>query len=74
MMPADWFEQLKDFDAIYFGAVGWPATVPDHISLWGSLLKFRRDFDRVRQHPPVRLMPGIPCPLANRKVSDMTSW
>ncbi|MGE1076343.1 isocitrate/isopropylmalate family dehydrogenase, partial [Pseudomonas fragariae (ex Marin et al. 2024)] len=39
MMPEDWFEQLKGFDAIYFGAVGWPDKVPDHISLWGSLLK-----------------------------------
>ncbi len=45
MMPSDWFEQLKDFDAIYFGAAGWPDKVPDHISLWGSLIKFRRDFD-----------------------------
>jgi len=71
MMPADWFEQLKDFDAIYFGAVGWPATVPDHVSLWGSLLKFRRDFDQYANIRPVRLMPGIPCPLANRKVGDI---
>ena len=45
MMPDDWHEQLSRFDAIYFGAVGWPDTVPDHISLWGSLLKFRREFD-----------------------------
>lgn len=35
MMPDDWREQLQGFDAIYFGAVGWPDTVPDHISLWG---------------------------------------
>jgi len=71
MMPADWFEQLKDFDAIYFGAVGWPEKVPDHISLWGSLLKFRRDFDQYVNVRPVRLMPGIPCPLANRQVGDI---
>ena len=71
MMPDDWFAQLKDFDAIYFGAVGWPATVPDHISLWGSLLKFRRDFDQYVNVRPVRLMPGIPCPLANKKVGDI---
>ena len=44
MMPDDWKEQLQGFDALYFGAVGWPATVPDHVSLWGSLLKFRREF------------------------------
>ena len=71
MMPDDWFEQLRGFDAIYFGAVGWPATVPDHISLWGSLLKFRRDFDQYVNVRPVRLMPGIPCPLANKKVGDI---
>ena len=71
MMPDDWFEQLKPFDAILFGAVGWPDKVPDHISLWGSLLKFRRDFDQYVNLRPVRLMPGVPCPLANRKVGDI---
>lgn len=71
MMPDDWFAQLKDFDAIYFGAVGWPATVPDHISLWGSLLKFRREFDQYANVRPVRLMPGIPCPLAGKQVGDI---
>lgn len=71
MMPYDWFDQLKDFDAIYFGAAGWSATVPDHISLWGSLLKFRREFDQYVNLRPVRLMPGIPCPLAGRKVGDI---
>jgi tartrate dehydrogenase/decarboxylase/D-malate dehydrogenase len=71
MMPGDWFEQLKGFDAIYFGAVGWPAKVPDHISLWGSLLRFRRDFDQYVNLRPVRLMPGVPCPLAHRQVGDI---
>ncbi|XBS72022.1 tartrate dehydrogenase [Acerihabitans sp. KWT182] len=71
MMPADWFEQIKEFDAIYFGAVGWPATVPDHVSLWGSILKFRRDFDEYVNLRPVRLMPGVPCPLAGRKPGDI---
>jgi tartrate dehydrogenase/decarboxylase / D-malate dehydrogenase len=71
MMPADWFEQLKGFDAIYFGAVGWPAKVPDHVSLWGSLIKFRRDFDQYVNLRPVRLMPGVPCPLANREPGDI---
>jgi tartrate dehydrogenase/decarboxylase/D-malate dehydrogenase len=71
MMPADWFDQLKGFEAIYFGAAGWPATVPDHISLWGSLLKFRRDFDEYVNLRPVCLMPGVPCPLANRKPGDI---
>jgi tartrate dehydrogenase/decarboxylase/D-malate dehydrogenase len=71
MMPADWAEQLSDCEAIYFGAVGWPDTVPDHISLWGSLLKFRRDFDEYVNLRPARLMPGVPCPLAGRKPGDI---
>src|SRR5471032_2877505 len=74
MMPADWFEQLKGFDGIYFGAVGWPAKVPDHISLWGSLIKFRREFDQYVNLRPVRLMPGVPSPLANRKPGDIDFW
>jgi len=71
MMPDDWKEQLSSFEAIYFGAVGWPDTVPDHISLWGSLLKFRREFDQYVNLRPVRLMPGVPCPLANKKPGDI---
>jgi tartrate dehydrogenase/decarboxylase/D-malate dehydrogenase len=71
MMPDDWKEQLSGFEAIYFGAVGWPDTVPDHISLWGSLLKFRREFDQYVNLRPVRLMPGVPCPLANKKPGDI---
>ncbi|MEY3981342.1 MAG: hypothetical protein RLZZ281_211 [Pseudomonadota bacterium] len=71
MMPADWKEQIGGHDAIFFGAVGWPATVPDHISLWGSLLKFRREFDQYVNLRPVRLMPGVRCPLADRKPGDI---
>ncbi|WP_287190709.1 tartrate dehydrogenase [Paraburkholderia sp.] len=66
MMPDDWFERLHDKDAILFGAAGWPDTVPDHISLWGSLLKFRRHSDQYINLRPVRLLPGVPCPLAGR--------
>jgi tartrate dehydrogenase/decarboxylase / D-malate dehydrogenase len=71
MMPEDWFEQLKDFEAIYYGAVGWPATVPDHVSLWGSLIQFRRRFDQYVNLRPCRLMPGIATPLAHRKPGDI---
>ncbi|MCV2215918.1 tartrate dehydrogenase [Thauera sp. Sel9] len=71
MLPPDWFERLKGFDAILFGAVGWPEVVPDHISLWGSLLKFRREFDQYINLRPVRLMPGVPCPLAGKKPGDI---
>jgi tartrate dehydrogenase/decarboxylase / D-malate dehydrogenase len=71
MMPADWKTKLEGVDAIFYGAVGWPATVPDHVSLWGSLLKFRREFDQYVNMRPCRLMPGIPSPLANRRAGDI---
>ena len=71
MMPDDWKEQLQGVDALYFGAVGWPATVPDHVSLWGSLLKFRREFDQYVNLRPVRLFEGVPCPLVGRKPGDI---
>ncbi|MBX6424605.1 MAG: tartrate dehydrogenase [Variibacter sp.] len=74
MMPDDWKEKLSSKDAIFFGAVGWPAKVPDHISLWGSLILFRREFDQYVNLRPVRLMPGVPCPLANRKPGDIDFW
>jgi tartrate dehydrogenase/decarboxylase/D-malate dehydrogenase len=71
MVPDNWKQLIGGHDAIFFGAVGWPAKVPDHISLWGSLLLFRREFDQYVNLRPVRLMPGIPCPLANRKPGDI---
>ncbi|MEY8879289.1 MAG: tartrate dehydrogenase [Leptothrix sp. (in: b-proteobacteria)] len=71
MMPDDWKAQVGGHDALYFGAVGWPATVPDHVSLWGSLLKFRREFDQYINLRPVRLFDGVPCPLAGRKAGDI---
>lgn len=71
MMPDDWFEQLKDFDALFYGAVGWPEKVPDHISLWGSLLQFRRQFDQYINLRPCKLMPGIKSPLAGREPGDI---
>lgn len=71
MMPEDWQAQIGKHDAIYFGAVGWPDTVPDHISLWGSLILFRRNFDQYINLRPVRLMPGVPSPLAGRKPGDI---
>jgi tartrate dehydrogenase/decarboxylase/D-malate dehydrogenase len=71
MLPADWKERIGGHDAIFFGAVGWPALVPDHLSLWGSLLLFRREFDQYVNLRPVRLMPGVPCPLAGRVPGDI---
>ncbi|MBF56573.1 tartrate dehydrogenase [Halomonas sp. FeN2] len=71
MLPDDWFEQLKGFDALFYGAVGWPDKVPDHISLWGSLLQFRRRFDQYINLRPCKLMPGIKSPLAGREPGDI---
>ena len=71
MMPDDWKEQIGAHDAIFFGAVGWPEKVPDHVSLWGSLLKFRREFDQYVNLRPARLMPGVHSPLAGRKPGDI---
>jgi tartrate dehydrogenase/decarboxylase / D-malate dehydrogenase len=66
MMPDNWKEQIGGHDAIYFGAVGWPAKIPDHVSLWGSLILFRREFDQYVNLRPARLMPGIIAPVVRR--------
>ncbi|HQN46924.1 MAG TPA: tartrate dehydrogenase [Rugosibacter sp.] len=71
MMPEDGMAQIRHHDAVYLGAVGLPDMVPDHISLWGLLIKIRREFDQYANIRPVRLMPGVACPLANRKVGDI---
>lgn len=65
MLPADWQPLLEGYDAILFGAVGWPAKVPDHVSLWESLVQFRRHFDQYACLRPVKLMAGLPSPLAD---------
>ena len=70
-MPPDWRETIAAHDCIYFGATGWPAKVPDHVSLWDSLMKFRKGFDQYVNLRPVRLMPGIACPLSGRKVGEI---
>jgi tartrate dehydrogenase/decarboxylase/D-malate dehydrogenase len=74
MMPDDWKARIGDVDAIFFGAVGWPDTVPDHISLWGSLLQFRREYDQYVNLRPARLMPGVPSPLAGREPGSIDFW
>jgi tartrate dehydrogenase len=67
MIDDDGLERLKDFDAIYFGAVGWP-TVPDHVSLWGLRLKICQNFDQWANVRPVHFLPGVQSPL--RKADD----
>ena len=70
MMPADGLDTLKNFDAVYLGAVGYPG-VPDHVSLGGLLLKIRRGFDEYINLRPVRLLKGAPCPLADVSTDDI---
>ena len=66
MMPDDWKDQIGGHEAIFFGSVGWPAKIADHVSLWGSLLLFRREFDQYINLRPARLMPGIIAPVVRR--------
>lgn len=70
MMPPDGIERLRPFDAIYLGAVGAPG-VADHVSLWGLLIPIRRDFDQYVNLRPVKLLPGVPSPLANRRPEEI---
>jgi tartrate dehydrogenase/decarboxylase/D-malate dehydrogenase len=70
MMPADGIEKLCAFDAIFLGAVG-DFKVPDHISLWGLLIPIRRQMQQYVNLRPVRLLPGIQSPLADRKPEDI---
>jgi len=59
MMPGDGLKQLEGFPAIYFGACGFPALVPDHISLWGLILPIRKYFQQYVNLRPIRLLPGL---------------
>jgi tartrate dehydrogenase/decarboxylase/D-malate dehydrogenase len=70
MMPEDGLEQIRNHDAIYLGAVGFPG-VPDHISVWGLLIPIRRGFQQYANVRPVRLMPGIQLPLRGREPGDI---
>src|SRR5437868_915175 len=72
MMDPDGLDKLRTFDAIYFGAVGWPG-VPDHISLWGLRLAICQGFDQYANIRPVRLLPGVPSPL-KRATSENMDW
>src|SRR5258708_803961 len=66
MMPEDALDQLRGYDAIFLGAVGFP-SVPDHVSLWGLLIPIRRGFEQYVCLRPVKLLPGVKSPLALRE-------
>lgn len=73
LMPDDGIEQLKAFDSIFLGAVGYPG-VPDHVSLWGLLIPIRREMQQYVNLRPVRMLEGMACPLANRGPKDIDFW
>ncbi|MDU4420605.1 tartrate dehydrogenase [Raoultella planticola] len=70
MMPEDGLQQLKPFDAIYFGAVGAP-DVPDHITLWGLRLPICQGFDQYANVRPTRILPGIQSPLRHAEAGSL---
>jgi tartrate dehydrogenase/decarboxylase/D-malate dehydrogenase len=70
MMPADALDTLRGHDAVLMGAVGDP-SVPDHVSLWGLILELRQRLDLWANLRPVRLLEGVPCPLAGRGPADV---
>src|SRR5437588_2875793 len=70
MLDEDGFDRLAGFDAIYLGAIGAPA-VPDHISVWQLILPLRQRFDQYVNLRPMRLLPGLTSPLANRGTADI---
>ncbi|MCW0322552.1 tartrate dehydrogenase [Pantoea dispersa] len=70
MMPEDGLQTLKQFDAIYFGAVGAP-DVPDHITLWGLRLPICQGFDQYANVRPTKILPGVTSPLRNRGPGDL---
>ena len=72
-MPDDGLAQLHEFDAIFLGAVGFPG-VPDHVSLWELLIPIRRAMQQYINLRPVRMMAGMPCPLAGRGPEDIDFW
>ena len=71
MMPEDGIDRLRGFDAIYFGAVGLPAQVPDHVSLHGLLIRIRLEFDQYICLRPGYLLPGVKSPLGGKKSGDI---
>lgn len=71
MMPEDGIDQLSQFDAVFLGAVGDPAKVPDHISLWGLLLRIRRDFQQSINVRPARYFEGLKSPLSQPNNFDL---
>ena len=70
MMPSDGIEQLRGYDAMFLGALGFP-SVPDHVSLWGLLLPIRRQMQQFINLRPVRMLEGMVSPLRDRGPAEI---
>src|SRR5579883_2449387 len=70
MMPPDGLDLLRNFHAIFFGAVGDP-DVPDHVTLWGLRLAICQSFDQYANVRPARILPGIVSPLRGIEAGDL---
>ena len=71
MMPVDALSILSDFDAIYFGAIGLPGRIPDHVTLWEFILPIRQGFDQYINYRPIKLLPGMKSPLRDKGPEDI---
>ncbi len=71
MMPEDALKILADYDAIYFGAIGMPGVIPDHVTLWEFVLPIRQGFDQYVNYRPSRLLPGLRSPLRDKGPEDI---
>lgn len=71
MMPEDALKVLADYDAIYFGAIGLPGSIPDHITLWEFILPIRQGFDQYINYRPSKLLPGLHSPLREKGPQDI---
>ena len=71
MMPVDALKILSDFDAIYFGAIGMPSIIPDHVTLWEFILPIRQGFDQYVNYRPTRLLKGMTSPLRDKGPEDI---
>ncbi len=70
LVPKDYLDQLKPFDAIFLGAIGWPERLPDHVTL-EPLIRIRQSFDQYACVRPAKLRPGVRCPLSHPGEIDM---
>jgi tartrate dehydrogenase/decarboxylase/D-malate dehydrogenase len=70
VVPEDFLSTLRRFDAVFLGAVGWPARLPDHVTL-APLIRLRQTFELYACVRPARTFPGVPGPLRSERPMDL---